>query len=1467
MQRPEAPFDEQARLEALYALGLLDTVPEERFDRLTRLASQVFNVPIALVSLVDETRQWFKSSQGVSACETGRDISFCGHTILGDDLFIVSNALQDRRFADNPLVTGEPNIRFYAGAPLHSVEGYRLGTLCLIDSQPRTLSPEECSMLRDLADCVERELNLLAEKKLNALLIDSERRHKTVLQSLPDAVFVLDAAGVFLDSNEHTDLLVPREQLIGERLESVFAEGLAQRCRQAMAHVLQSSEAQQFQCELNLVKGVEYFEARVRRLGDNEILLVLRNITSELADKAALQDSQRMTEVIAAAQSRFIRAQDRRKAFDGLLNDILMLTGSQYGFIGEVLYHSDGAPYLKTYAITNIAWNTDTQAFYEAQAPQGMEFTNLNTLFGAALRTGEPVIANNPCHDPRRGGLPDGHPALDAFLGLPIYHNEELVAMLGLANRPDGYNQHVIEYLHPLMITLGQLVEAARVKRDQQEGERRLAAIIEATHVGTWEWNVQTGEAVFNERWAEIIGYTLEELSPVSINTWTESVHPDDGAVSEQALENHFSGELDYYDVQCRMRHKNGHWVWVHDRGRVVSWTADGQPEWMYGTHTDITSQKQDELALQQNEARLRGLFELSPVGIALNEYETGAFIELNDALLRPTGYTREEFVQLSYLDVTPEKYQEQELLQLESLERTGRYGPYEKEYIRKDGSRYPVLLNGMLVHDPNGRKLIWSMIEDISERTAMLRALEEERDLFSSGPVFTIIWEASEHWPVLYVSDNIGEILGYGKHEMCGPDFRYAALIHPDDMPRVTEEVSFNIANHIDTYEQSYRLRLKDGSYHWFYDFTKLIRNAAGEVVTIRGYMFDQSHLKQVEMELKEQAEHTQTLIDNIVDGVITIDSAGLIQSFNPAAESIFGYSSHEVQGRNVNILMPSPHREAHDGYLRNYRATGIRSIIGAGREVEGQRSDGSLFPMDLAVSELQRSGQTLYVGMVRDITERKRIERMKSEFVSTVSHELRTPLTSISGALGLIAGGALGELPEQAQQMINIAHKNSQRLAHLINDLLDMEKIVAGKLRFDMKCQPLGPLLHQSVEANRPFAQDRQVTLKLEDAVTEIQVYIDGQRLLQVLANLLSNAIKFSPAGETVLLNVQLSTGLVRVTVRDNGPGIPQDFRSRIFQKFSQADASDTRAKGGTGLGLAISRELVERMGGVIGFDSVEGEGASFWLELPIFRPGQLMDPIPQGLLTAPRILVVEDTRDVAEVLRMLLERAGYRVDLVNSGEQALAAMQNCQYAAITLDLMIPDINGLEIVRRLRQRAETLHLPIIVVSARMEEGRLAMSGDFSDIEWLAKPIDDQQLLSVVERVIEQARLAKPRILHVEDDLDLHQVVCRMVGGRFEFEQATTLEEARSLIALEYFDLVILDIGLPDGSGWELLAEIRTRQPDARIIILSGVEVSPEQARQVEHVLLKSQVSAQQLLDVLQHRIGTTWKKDLNHD
>jgi PAS domain S-box-containing protein len=331
------------------------------------------------------------------------------------------------------------------------------------------------------------------------------------------------------------------------------------------------------------------------------------------------------------------------------------------------------------------------------------------------------------------------------------------------------------------------------------------------------------------------------------------------------------------------------------------------------------------------------------------------------------------------------------------------------------------------------------------------------------------------------------------------------------------------------------------------------------------------------------------------------SIDKNNKIISTSKLWLDTLGYSKEEVIGHETIEFMSADSRKyVTESVLPEFYQKGhcdnipLQLVTKAGRLIDVLLS---------ATAERNFKNEIIGILVVmQDVTERKEIDRMKSEFVSTVSHELRTPLTSISGALSLINGGVLGKIPEQAKQMLEIAHKNSLRLTHLINDLLDMEKLVAGKMHFDMQLQSLTPIVESSMESVHAYAELYQVRFKLILPIEDTQIFVDSMRLQQVLTNFLSNAAKFSPASGQVEVAIKNANDTVRIEITDHGPGIPAEFHSRIFQKFSQADSSDTRQKGGTGLGLAISKEIIERMNGKIGFDSVEGQGACFHFELPV-------------------------------------------------------------------------------------------------------------------------------------------------------------------------------------------------------------------------------------------------------------------------
>ena len=354
----------------------------------------------------------------------------------------------------------------------------------------------------------------------------------------------------------------------------------------------------------------------------------------------------------------------------------------------------------------------------------------------------------------------------------------------------------------------------------------------------------------------------------------------------------------------------------------------------------------------------------------------------------------------------------------------------------------------------------------------------------------------------------------------------------------------------------------------------------------------------------IKNSESRLHAIIDNVRDGIITINAEGLIESFNHGAQLIFGYEDNEVIGRNLDMLIAESSRSQYGLHSESRPAAGQKNGTGRYREVAGVRKNREEFSMEVSMTEMMLGGRQMFTAIVRDISERVKIQNMKNEFTAVVSHELRTPLTSIRGALGLIMGSMQSELSPQLSTLLDIADRNSNRLLLLVNDILDSEKIEAGSVNLNMRPLDLLPLIQQVVDSTVAYGQQFDVMFRIIPPESSAVVEADADRLTQVLVNLLSNAAKFSPQGDEVAVTLQCLGDGVRISVSDKGPGIAEDFRARIFQKFTQADSSVTRSKGGTGLGLSISKALIEMMDGNIGFDSQPGKGATFFVELPLSR-----------------------------------------------------------------------------------------------------------------------------------------------------------------------------------------------------------------------------------------------------------------------
>jgi PAS domain S-box-containing protein len=456
---------------------------------------------------------------------------------------------------------------------------------------------------------------------------------------------------------------------------------------------------------------------------------------------------------------------------------------------------------------------------------------------------------------------------------------------------------------------------------------------------------------------------------------------------------------------------------------------------------------------------------------------------------------------------------------------------------------------------------------------------------------------ENDARWTPHYLSDAVEHLTGYPpKAFLQGKKLSFVDLMHPNDVVRINE-VCAQATREKKSFELEYSIKRADGNWRYVHEIGCGVFNKEGELEFIDGFIWDIQARIDGDYEKRSMANKLTQLFEAAPIGILQVHDDGRLLATNPEFTKMLGYAEAELKGLSFLDITPQEDWLKSGLALNNVKATGRFGPI----EKNYLHKDGEHIPVEISgslINSHEGEGQTWWT-LVKDMREQKRIDRMQSEFISTVSHELRTPLTSISGALGLISSNALGVLPEKVKAMLEIASKNSQRLSFLINDLLDMEKLIAGKMCFDMNTQLVFPLVQQSVAENEFYATKYFVHFVLQDSAPHARINIDSFRFQQILNNFLSNAAKYSHAQGKVDIYIEERSGWVRVSVQDYGQGIPEEFKTRMFQKFSQADSSNTREKGGTGLGLAISKELVEGMGGKIGFISERGRGTCFFAE----------------------------------------------------------------------------------------------------------------------------------------------------------------------------------------------------------------------------------------------------------------------------
>ncbi len=611
----------------------------------------------------------------------------------------------------------------------------------------------------------------------------------------------------------------------------------------------------------------------------------------------------------------------------------------------------------------------------------------------------------------------------------------------------------------------------------------------------------------------------------------------------------------------------------------------------------------------------------------------------------------------------------------------------------------------------------------------------------------------------------------------------------------------------------------------------------------------------KRGELAREESDARIRGIVETAADAIITINETGIIQSYNSAAEDVFGYSAQEAIGQNVSFLMPSPHQEEHDGYLQRYLDGHSSTIFGKSRELIGKRKDGTSFPMELAVSETKVSSRRTFTGIVRDISDRKQHEQelqeakehaeaaaiAKSQFLATMSHEIRTPMNGVIGMTGLLLETALS--PQQ-QQFAETVRSSGETLLKIINDILDFSKIEAGKLEFEMISFDLRTTLEESLELLAEAAGKKNLELVgLVNANVSTALQGDPGRLRQIFMNLTGNAIKFTAQGEIIVkissVEETPDSVTIRVDIHDTGEGIPADILPKLFRPFSQADSSTTRRHGGTGLGLAICKQLVQQMNGEIGVENrVEG-GSTFWFTARFEKQPPMDTSLSQRpiALQSLRVCAVDDHVTNRQLLEQYFQYWNMDGTLVEDPKECLALLQQQTkqgkpFDLAILDMEMPEMDGFTLAKHIKSDSilQNTRLVLLTSLGRRGDATAAKQAGFSG--YLTKPIRKGQLQYCLETVMglpgsdtltapqplvtshflkDLHRQQAIRILVVDDHQVNQQLGVLMVERLgFRADVAGNGLEALEAYSRIPYDLILMDCQMPEMDGYEATRKIR---------------------------------------------------------
>jgi len=618
-----------------------------------------------------------------------------------------------------------------------------------------------------------------------------------------------------------------------------------------------------------------------------------------------------------------------------------------------------------------------------------------------------------------------------------------------------------------------------------------------------------------------------------------------------------------------------------------------------------------------------------------------------------------------------------------------------ETEMLRKDGSQISVEISGSPIL--RGERIVGALgiLRDVTERKQMEDAIRNSetkyRTLFEKMPQG--IYQTSLEGKLMIANPALVQLLGYeSERDLLAANIERDLYVNPEDrktwMERIRTRGEVRGAEMV--------LKRKDGEEVTVLDNAHVVHDEHAKPVYYEGTLTDITGRKLMEEVLRESEDRYRTLFDSTNDAIFIHDMGGKFLEVNQVGCERLRYSREEfLQMTPADIDSPEYAATAPQ------RIEELRKVGHSLSEIAQASRDGTIIPTELSSRIIDYKGKPAVLSIARDITERKQMERIKDQFISTVSHELRTPLTSIRASLGLLASGVSGALPEKGQRMLEIAVTNTDRLVRLINDILDSERLTSGKTPMEKKQCSAAQLVTQAADVMKPMAEKAGITLSVESQ--DAALWADPDRIAQALTNLVGNAIKFSPKGGRIWVTAERKENQMVFEVRDEGRGIPPNKLGLLFERFQQVDASDAREKGGTGLGLSISKSIVEQHNGRIWVESTVGKGSTFFFTLPL--PQETEAPVQPEATTeaqSTRVLIIEDDPDLANILATMLQRHDTQSRIAHTAGKGITLSKQMRPDMIVLDLGLPDMDGSAVVQALREDNILRLVPLVVYTVR---------------------------------------------------------------------------------------------------------------------------------------------------------------------